>query len=90
MGSFACNLELRGGDMLVLSRKPGESILIGDNIEVKIIDVQGDQVKIGINAPRDVTILRKELMDEVRQVNREAVVDSSRLSLEELGKVLKE
>ncbi|MDN5276734.1 MAG: carbon storage regulator [Clostridiales bacterium] len=76
--------------MLVLSRKPGESILIGDNIEVKIIDVQGDQVKIGINAPRDVTILRKELMDEVRQVNREAVVDSSRLSLEELGKVLKE
>lgn len=76
--------------MLVLSRKPGESILIGDNIEVKIIDVQGDHVKIGINAPRDVTILRKELMDEVRQVNREAVVDSSRLSLEELGKVLKE
>lgn len=76
--------------MLVLSRKPGESILIGHNIEVKIIDVQGDQVKIGISAPRDVSILRKELMDEVRQVNREAVVDSSRLTLEELGKVLKE
>jgi carbon storage regulator len=76
--------------MLVLSRKPGESILIGDNIEVKIIDVQGDQVRIGISAPRDVTILRKELMDEVRQVNREAVVDSSRLTLEELSKVLKE
>jgi carbon storage regulator len=90
MGSFACNLKLRGGDMLVLSRKPGQSILIGDNIEVKIIEVQGDQVRIGINAPRDVYILRKELMDEVRQVNRQAVVDGAGFSLEELGKVLKE
>jgi len=76
--------------MLVLSRKPGQSILIGDNIEVKIIEVQGDQVRIGINAPRDVYILRKELMDEVRQVNRQAVVDGAGFSLEELGKVLKE
>lgn len=76
--------------MLVLSRKAGQSILIGHNIEVKIIEVQGEQVRIGINAPRDVTILRKELMDEIRQTNREAVVDNSRVSLEELGRVLKE
>lgn len=76
--------------MLVLSRKAGQSILIGHNIEVKIIEVQGDQVRIGINAPKDVTILRKELMDEIRQTNREAVVDNSRVSLEELGRVLKE
>lgn len=76
--------------MLVLSRKAGQSILIGHNIEVKIIEVQGEQVRIGINAPRDVNILRKELMDEVRRVNREAVVDNSRVSLEELGRVLKE
>jgi len=76
--------------MLVLSRKVGQSILIGHNIEVKIIEVQGEQVRIGINAPRDVTILRKELMDEIRQTNREAVVDNSRVSLEELGRVLKE
>lgn len=76
--------------MLVLTRKPGQSILIGDNIEVKIIDVQGDQVRIGINAPKDTSILRKELMDEVRQANREAVVDSFGISLEELNRVLKE
>jgi len=76
--------------MLVLSRKAGQSILIGHNIEVKIIEVQGDQVRIGINAPRDVNILRKELMDEVRRVNREAVVDNSLVSLEELNRVFKE
>ncbi|MBM7582628.1 carbon storage regulator [Caldicoprobacter guelmensis] len=76
--------------MLVLSRKPGQSILIGDNIEVKIIEVQGDQVRIGINAPKDISILRKELMDEVSQANREAVVDSAAISLEELGRVLRE
>ena len=75
--------------MLVLSRKAGQSILIGHNIEVKIIEVQGDQVRIGINAPRNVTILRKELMDEVKRVNREAVVDNSCISLEELGRVFK-
>lgn len=76
--------------MLVLTRKPGQSLLIGNNIEVKIIDIQGDQVRIGINAPKDVSILRKELMDEVRQANREAVVDSVSISLEELSRVLKE
>jgi len=75
--------------MLVLSRKIGQSFLIGHNIEVKIIEVQGDQVRIGINAPRNVTILRKELMDEVKRVNREAVVDSSCISLDELGRVFK-
>ena len=45
--------------MLVLSRKAGQSILIGHNIEVRIIEIQGDQVKIGINAPKDISILRK-------------------------------
>lgn len=76
--------------MLVLTRKPGQSLLIGDGIEVKIIEVQGDQVRIGINAPKDISILRRELMDEVRQVNRQAVVDSAGFSLEELSRVLKE
>lgn len=47
--------------MLVLSRKQGESIRIGDDIEVKITNVNGGQVKIGITAPDDVTILREEL-----------------------------
>jgi carbon storage regulator len=43
--------------MLVLSRKPGQSILIGDNIEIQIIEVQGDQIRIGISAPRDISTL---------------------------------
>jgi len=75
--------------MLVLSRKPGQAILIGENIEIQIIEIQGEQIRIGINAPRDITIVRKELIDEVKQTNREAVVGSSHISLEDLGKVIK-
>ena len=59
--------------MLVLSRKPGETILIGDDIEISIVEVRGDTVRIGINAPRNITILRQELMAEVAKTNIEAV-----------------
>lgn len=47
--------------MLILSRKTGETLLINNEIEVKIIEISGDKVKIGIDAPKDVKILRKEL-----------------------------
>jgi carbon storage regulator len=50
--------------MLVLSRKPGERICIGSHITVQVLDVQGSQVRIGISAPRDITILRSELQQE--------------------------
>ena len=59
--------------MLVLSRKPGESIRIGDDIEISIVEVRGDTVRIGINAPRNITILRQELLAEVAKTNIEAV-----------------
>ena len=59
--------------MLVLSRKPGETILIGDDIEITIVEVRGDTVRIGINAPRNITILRQELLAEVAKTNIEAV-----------------
>ena len=59
--------------MLVLSRKPGETILIGDDIEISIVEVRGDTVRIGISAPRNVTILRQELLAEVAKTNLEAV-----------------
>lgn len=75
--------------MLVITRKPGQRVLIGENIEIQIVDVQGDQVRIGIDAPKDISIVRKELLDEVKEVNREAVVAQPSISLEELGKVLK-
>jgi carbon storage regulator len=48
--------------MLVLARKPGESLIINDNIELKIIEISGDKIKIGIQASKDVRILRKELI----------------------------
>lgn len=58
--------------MLVLSRKKGQSIMIGHDIEISVIDVQGEQIRLGINAPRSVTIHRKEVFEEIIQENRQA------------------
>lgn len=58
--------------MLGLSRKKGESIMIGDNIEIAILDVQKDQVKIGINAPKNISIHRKEIYIQIKEQNEEA------------------
>jgi len=59
--------------MLVLSRKKGESIWLGDEIEITISEIKGDQVRIAINAPKNVTILRGELIKEVSESNTEAI-----------------
>lgn len=59
--------------MLVLSRKKNQSIIIGQDIEISILGVEGDSVKIGINAPKKVSVLRKELLDEVAETNKEAM-----------------
>lgn len=53
--------------MLVLSRKIDESIIISDNIEIKIIDIIGERVKIGIEAPKDVTIFREEISQKIKK-----------------------
>ena len=58
--------------MLVLSRRPGESILIGRDIEVVVLASDGFQVRVGIRAPREVTVLRRELLEQVEQENRRA------------------
>ena len=58
--------------MLVLRRKPGEAVVIGDNIEVQVLEVEGDTVKIGFSAPQNVQILRKELMESILQENLKA------------------
>lgn len=52
--------------MLVLSRQKDESIMIGDDIEIRIIDVRGDQVRIGIQAPRSISVHRKEVYDAIQ------------------------
>ena len=58
--------------MLILTRKPGNAVRIGDSIEVYILEVRGDLVRLGIQAPRDVKILRHEMIDQVKDENREA------------------
>jgi carbon storage regulator len=55
--------------MLVLTRKPNESIMIGDQIEVSVLSVAGDKVRIGIAAPREVQVFRKELYLEIQREN---------------------
>ena len=63
--------------MLILTRKSDESIIIGNNIEIKILKVQGNQVHIGIEAPRDVSIYRQEIYEQIRAENEKAVQSSS-------------
>ena len=59
--------------MLALTRKNGESIVIGNDIEITILDVKGDQVKLGISAPKAVPVYRKEIYLQIQEANKEAV-----------------
>lgn len=58
--------------MLVITRKKGEALMIGDDIEITISKIEDGSVKIGISAPKDITILRKELYEAVENENKEA------------------
>ncbi len=58
--------------MLILTRKPGESITIGDNIIVKVVSIEHGQIKLGIEAPKDVKIYRTELYEQIQQQNTHA------------------
>ena len=58
--------------MLALSRKVNESIVLGNDIEVTVLEIKGDQVKIGVSAPKSVPIYRKELYLQIQQSNKEA------------------
>ena len=53
--------------MLVLSRQKDESIIIGDDVEITIVDVRGDKVRLGINAPRSISVHRKEIYDAIQR-----------------------
>ena len=63
--------------MLALSRKKGEALIINNNIEVTILEVKGDQIKLGINAPREIPVYRKEVYDQIQQANKEAMADQT-------------
>ena len=67
--------------MLVLSRQKNETIMIGDMIEITIVDVKGEKVRVGINAPIEIPVHRKEVYDAIKRENIEAsAVDPSNLA----------
>ena len=70
--------------MLILSRKTNQKILIGDNIESTRIEIRGDQVKIGVDAPSSVKVFREEIYQEIQNENRAALVRDTELNLPEL------
>lgn len=74
--------------MLVLKRKAGESIIVADNIEIKIIEVEEGRIKIGIDAPKEVSIIRKEVLDETKLENKTAA-QSRNIDKSALTKMLK-
>ncbi len=71
--------------MLALTRKINESIMIGNEIELSILEIKGDQVKVGISAPKSVPIYRKEIYIQIQEANKEAA--DSAASLEDLKKL---
>lgn len=62
--------------MLILSRKIDEKIKIGDDITITLIDVHGDQVKIGVEAPKNIKVFRQEVFDAIQSENKAAAVSS--------------
>lgn len=63
--------------MLVLSRKTGQKLIINDNIEVIVIETRGEFVRLGIKAPKEVSIYREEIYEEIKQANQQALAQSS-------------
>lgn len=70
--------------MLALSRKANESIIIGNDIEITILEVKGEQVKIGIKAPKSVPVYREEVYTQIKEENKEAATDAMADNLKKL------
>lgn len=66
--------------MLILTRKKGQSIIINNNIEILISSIEGDQIKVGIVAPNEVTVLRKEIYEAIQKSNKEALGAKAKLA----------
>lgn len=75
--------------MLALSRKKNEALIINNNVEITILEIKGEQVKIGISAPKEVPIYRKEVYVQIQNANEEAVhMDGNVIGMEALKKML--
>jgi carbon storage regulator len=67
--------------MLALTRKRGESIMIGDNVEIVILGISGEQVKLGCIAPKSIAIHRKEIFEQIKQENLEAASNAGNIDI---------
>ena len=72
--------------MLILSRKVGEKIMIGEDISISIIEVRGDQVRIGVDAPKTVKVFRQEVFDAILAENKAAAQSASVLPILDIDK----
>lgn len=70
--------------MLALTRKKGESLIINNNVEITVLDIKGDQVKIGIKAPKDVPVYRQEVYLQIQQENKAATTAAGPDALKDL------
>ena len=73
--------------MLVITRKLGESFFIGDNVEIRILELRSDKAKIGIEAPKEINVARKELL-ETKNSNKEAAMSANAADYEALLKLM--
>jgi carbon storage regulator len=76
--------------MLVLTRKVDESIIIGDNIKITVVDIRGDQAKIGIEAPREISVHREEVYLEIQEENRRAAMSAQQVDLDQLSDLFRQ
>lgn len=74
--------------MLVLTRRPGESIMVGDDVVITVLEVRGDVVRVGIGAPRSVQVHREEIYRELQAANREAA-SPSQAAVDSLSQLLR-
>ena len=72
--------------MLALTRRKGEALIINNNVEITILDIKGDQVKVGIAAPREIPVYRKEVFLQIQDANKEAMQSASIEGLKDLLK----
>lgn len=70
--------------MLALSRKKNEALVINNNIEITVLEIKGEQVKLGISAPKEIPVYRKEVYIQIQEANKEAMTTDSQSALNEL------